>query len=73
LFYNDGIGTIYGRNGAFIADLTGVSKSKSKYFQIKNAKVHYLTTGDSFNFKTKKMSTNKNVISSPSLNGFSDS
>ena len=73
MFYNDGVGTIYGRNGAFIADLTAVPKPKSTYFQIRNAKVHYLTAGDSFNFKTKKMTSNKTPISSPSLNGFADS
>ena len=67
------MGTVYGRNGAFVADITGVSKLKSSYFQIKNAKLHYLTAGDSFDFKTKKMSTKKAAISAPSQNGFADS
>lgn len=73
LYYKDGVGTVYGRNGAFVADVTGVSKLKSSYFQIRNAKVHYLTAGDSFNFQTKKMTTSKPAISAPSLNGFADS
>jgi len=72
LYYKDGMGTVYGRNGVFVADLSDTVKVKSQYFQIKKVKLHYLSQGDSFNFKNKKMMANKPAIS-PSMSGFSDS
>ena len=73
LYYKDGEGTVFGRNGVFIADTSSSLKVKSNYFHLKNVKVHYLTAGDSFNFYTKRMTTPKPPISVPSLSGFSDS
>ena len=72
LYYNDGVSTVYGRNGVFIVDTTFSLKTQSDYFHLKNIKLHYLSAGDSFNFKTKKLSTSKKAIS-PSISGFSDS
>ncbi len=72
LFYKDSVGAVYGKNGVFIVDTSQSLKVESQYFHLKNVKVAYLSEGDSFNFKTRKITTNKNLIT-PSLSGFSDS
>jgi cyanophycinase len=72
LYYEDGVGTVYGRNGVFIADTTEAVKGESQYFHLKNVKVHYLSSGDSFNFKTRRLTTAKKALA-PTISGFSDS
>jgi len=72
LYYKDGVASVMGRNGVFIVDTTYSLTTQSEYFHLKNVKMNYLTAGDSYNFKTKKLSTSKKVIS-PSISGFSDS
>lgn len=72
LLYKDGLGTVYGRNGVFIADTSTATAIQSQYFGLKNVKVTYLSAGDSFNFKTRQMITSKPPIT-PTISGFSDS
>ena len=72
VYYKDGIGTLYGKNGAFVVDTSSTLKVESQYFHLKNIKLHYLTEGDSFNFKTRKLTTSKHPLS-PTKSGFSDS
>lgn len=72
LSYKDGVGKVYGNNAVFIVDISTSIKTESEYFHLKNVKVHYLTSGDSFDFKIKRASTSKPSLS-PSLTGFSDS
>ena len=72
MYYRDGVATVYGKNGVFIVDTTFSLKTQSDYFHLKNIKLSYLSAGDSFNFKTRQISTTKKVIS-PSIGGFSDS
>ena len=72
LYYRDGVSTVYGRNGVFIVDTTFSLKTQSDYFHLKNVKMHYLTAGDNFNFRTKQLTTTKKVLS-PTISGFSDS
>jgi len=43
---------VYGNNGVFIADVSSALIFSDSYFKIKNVKLHYLSEGDSFNFKT---------------------
>jgi cyanophycinase len=72
LLVKDGVGTVYGRNGVFIVDTSVALPVQSQYFGIKNVKLNYLTAGDSYNFKTKKMATAKSLLT-PTISGFSDS
>jgi hypothetical protein len=43
LYYDNLTGTVYGRNGVFIVDISEAINIPGKYFQIKGVKVHYLT------------------------------
>lgn len=72
LYIKDGVGTVYGRNGVFIVDTSVALPVQSQYFGIKNIKLNYLSAGDNYNFKTKKMTTTKSPIT-PTISGFSDS
>ena len=57
LLLEDEVGTILGTNGAYFMDLTKATdhqkSSSDKSIEIDNIIVHYLTEGDSFNFKTR--------------------
>ena len=72
LSYKDGVGKVYGKNAVFIVDISSSVKIESEYFKLKNAKLHYLTAGDTFDFKKRTLSTVKSPIST-SISGFSDS
>jgi len=56
---------VYGSNGVTIFDLSESVKYQSKYFQLKNVKVHYLTEGDSYNLLTKAVFSTKPPILVP--------
>lgn len=73
IYYKNGVGTIYGRNGVLIADVSEAYKVSGGYFQIRNVKLHYLTAGDTFNFITKKLTSEKSLISKPTYSGYIDS
>jgi hypothetical protein len=72
LYFENDVGTVYGRNGVFIADIASAIKIPAKYFQMKGVKIHYLTEGDQFYFKNKTIKTNKPAIT-PTQSGFVDS
>jgi hypothetical protein len=73
LYYKNGIGTVYGEHGVIIADISEAFKVPGRYFQMKNVRLHYLSSGDSFNFKTKKITSTKAVITNPTYLGYADS
>jgi cyanophycinase len=52
-FYDNGKAKVYGKNGAFIVDITKATLNIQTYFGINNVIVHYLTSGDEFDFSTK--------------------
>ena len=72
LYYEDNTGTVYGRNGVFVVDVGTALKVPGKYFSMKGVKVHYLTSGDSFDFRFRTLKTAKPAIV-PKESGFADS
>jgi len=72
-YYKDGVGKVFGNHGVFIVDTSNAVKLQSQYFQIKNVKVHYLSDGDSFDFKGRSVISSKPLISTPKYDGFQDS
>ena len=72
LYWENGVGTVYGKNGVFIVDISGALHSDFEYFHLKNINLQYLSQGDQFNFKTRVITTSKKAIS-PDISGFSDS
>lgn len=73
LYYDNGVGTVYGWNGVTFCDLQYSFYSPQSYFSIKNVTVHYLTEGDKFDFRTKRVYSNKTIISSPAYSNPTDS
>lgn len=73
LYYDNGIGTVYGWNGVTFCDLEHVVYTPQSYFTIQNVTVHYLTEGDKFDFKNNKVISNKSIINSPAYNNPTDS
>ncbi len=53
LYYNNGIGTVYGKGGVFFTDITKATRNIKTYFNINNVLLSYLTVGDSYDFKQK--------------------
>lgn len=72
LYYDNNIGTVYGKNGVFIVDISTAIKVPATYFQMKGVKVHYLTNGDQFDFRFKTLKTSKPALT-PTQAGFTDS
>lgn len=56
-----------------IFDLSEAIKPESKYFQMKNVKVHYLTEGDRYDFKKKIVTSSKPLITNPQFKNATDS
>lgn len=50
LYYDNGIGKVFGKGGAFIVDITKANRNQKQYFTINNVMVNYLTVGDTYNF-----------------------
>lgn len=73
LYYDNGVGTVYGWNGVTFADLTYAVYSPQSYFSIKNVTVHYLTAGDKFDFNNKRVISSKPIINSPAYTNPTDS
>lgn len=55
LYYNNGFGTVYGKGGVFIVDISQANKNSRQYFAINNVLVSYLTVGDTYLFKPNKI------------------
>lgn len=53
LYYDNGKGTIYGRGGVTILDVSMANKLSKDYFALTNVVGYYLTSGDVFDFNTK--------------------
>lgn len=75
LYYDNGIGRVYGRGGAFIVDITKANRNQKQYFTISNVMVNYLTVGDSYNFTESKLipSPTKHLITTPQHKVHTDS
>ncbi len=75
IYYNNGQGTVYGKSCALIIDLAGAIKISKQYFAINNTTISYLTSGDIYNFNTKKIipHSSKKLITKPTYEGFLDS
>lgn len=72
-FYENGKGRVIGEHAVTIFDISEAVKLPSKYFQMANVKVHYLTQGDRFDFSTKTVTTTKPRITTPRYQTFADS
>lgn len=55
LYYNNGVGKIFGKGGVFLVDITKAIRNQKQYFTINNVMLSYLTVGDTYNFKHGKM------------------
>jgi cyanophycinase len=56
-----------------IVDISDAIKFTGKYFKMQNVKVHYLTEGDKYDFKTKAVVSSKPLITSPQYKNNTDS
>lgn len=72
-FYENGKGKVLGEHGVTIVDLSQSVVYPTKYFHLTNARVHYLTHGDTFDVKTKKVVSSKPPITKPQFTDSSDS
>ncbi len=62
LSIQDNIGTVVGLRGVTIVDMTESAYDDSEYPCFKNVIVHYLTEGDTYNFKTGEVTSVHNLI-----------
>lgn len=67
LYYDNGIGHVYGKGGVFVADISKATRNKNPYFSINNVYVSYLTVGDTFIFQNRTIipSSTKHPITQP--------
>lgn len=73
MYYDNGIGTVFGWNGVTICDIKNAVIDEKPYFSIKNVTLSFLTAGDKFNFATKNVISNKSLITSPAYSNPTDS
>ncbi|NLP52939.1 cyanophycinase [Bacillus sp. RO1] len=73
LYINGNTATVYGERGVFIIDASQASYISSSHFRAEGFKLHYLTSGDSFNTSTKQVVSTKSLITSPYYSGYYDS
>lgn len=64
---------MYGEHGVTIVDISEAVKFSGKFFRLQNARVHYLTEGDKFDFKTKMVTSSKPPITTPQFKNSTDS
>ncbi len=72
-YYNNGIGTVYGWNGVTIVDLKNAIIKPQPYYTVSGIVGHYLTAGDSYDFNSKIVFSNKTAIKSPYYTNPTDS
>jgi cyanophycinase len=72
-FYENGQGKVFGEHGVTILDISDAVKLQSKFFQLTNAKIHYLTEGDRYDFKSKVVTSSKSLITTPQFKNNTDS
>lgn len=75
LYYDNGVGTVYGKGGVFISDISKANRNPKQYFTINNVIVSYLTAGDVFTFanRTVHPSNMKHPITQPQYKTHYDS
>ena len=64
LYYNNGVGHVYGRKGVFITDTSKATHTQKQYFTINDVSISYLTSGDTYYFSNNTIvpSTQKHKI-----------
>lgn len=72
MFYQ-GVVTVLGQRGGFIIDGSDAIYGEDELFSVEGLKVHYLTSGDTYHFKTKKVTSNKRLITTPVFESYYDS
>ena len=72
-FFENGVGTVYGYNGATVCDMSNALIKPQTYFTAVGIRSHYLTPKDSYNFKEKSVISSKTLIKSPAYSGPTDS
>lgn len=75
LYYDNGIGKVFGKGGVFIADISKAIGNQKQYFSLNNVQVSYLTVGDTFIFSNRTLlpSPSKHPISQPQHKSHFDS
>ncbi|MFN7252987.1 MAG: cyanophycinase [Anaerobacillus sp.] len=73
LYVNGNVATVYGERGVFITDASQATFYNSRNFDAAGFRLHYLTSGDSFNLSTKQVTSTKRLITSPYYSGYYDS
>jgi len=73
MYYNNGVGTVFGYNGVTICDTSESIVEPTQYFTARGIIGSYLTHGDSYDFKTKTVFSTKNLIKTPAYNNPTDS
>ena len=56
-----------------IVDISDAIRLSGKYFRMQNVKVHYLTEGDKYEFKSKTITSSKPPITTPQFKNSTDS
>lgn len=64
---------VYGSGPLIIADLSAATYPASSYFRVSNARVSLLTSGDSYNYSTRTVTSSKPAITTRYYTGFRDS
>jgi cyanophycinase len=62
LYIHNGVASVVGNSGVWILDSSSAEYLEEYYFSIEGVKIHYLTSGDSFNLETKELTTFKPAI-----------
>lgn len=66
----DGVGYVYGASGVMISDISDAKYKESSIFAARNIRVSYLTEGDVYNFETKKVTSNKPLVTEEDIELF---
>ncbi len=72
-YYNNGVGTVYGWNGATVVNVEGAFLDPKPYLVLSNITGHYLSAGDKFDLKTGTVISNRTLIGTPAYSGPTDS
>ena len=73
LYINGNTAKVYGERGVFIIDASQAEYINSSHFRAQDFRLHYLTSGDSFNTSTKQVISIKSLITTPYYSGYYDS
>ncbi len=64
---------VYGAGSLIIADMAGATYPTGSFFKVTGVRVSLLTSGDSYNYQTKIVTSTKATITSPYYSSFYDS